>query len=96
MVELLPRPLLVRTAVVYLEAWKMFTENILVSQPSWTNKKSFYPEAEFLDKIQTKVFRVFSLLFTVISTALPSDFFFFKLTQPLSPLPYVNKCTVYK
>jgi hypothetical protein len=38
-----------------------------------------------LDEIQTKVLRVFLLVFTVTSTALPQDFnFFFKLTQPLT------------
>ncbi len=35
-----------------------------------------------MDEIQTKVLK--SLLFTVTSTALPWDFFFFKLTQPLT------------
>ena len=39
------------------------------------------PETEFLDVIGTKFS---SLLFTVTSTALPSDFYFFKLTQPLT------------
>ncbi len=38
---------------------------------------------EFLDKIQIEVFGVSSLLFLVTSTALPWDFYFFKLTQPL-------------
>ncbi len=42
------------------------------------------PEAECLDEIQTKVKEFFSLLFTVTSTALPRDFYFFKLTQPLT------------
>jgi hypothetical protein len=36
----------------------------------------------FLDEIQTKEFS--SLLFTVTSTALPRDFHFFQLTQPLT------------
>ncbi len=49
---------------------------------------NYSAEAEFLDEIQKK-----SLLFTVTSTALPWDFYFFKLTQPLTvsltyPLPY--------
>jgi hypothetical protein len=39
--------------------------------------------AEFLDKIQIKALRVSSLLFTVTSTALSWDLYFFKLTQPL-------------
>jgi hypothetical protein len=40
------------------------------------------PEAEFFDEIQSWEFS--SLLFTVSSTALPWDFYFFKLTQPLT------------
>jgi hypothetical protein len=40
-------------------------------------------EAEFLDEIQTKVLRVFLLVITVNSTALPWNFYFIKLTQPL-------------
>jgi hypothetical protein len=44
-----------------------------------------WPEAEFLDEIQTKVLRVFLLaISTVNSTALPWDLYFFKLTQPLT------------
>jgi hypothetical protein len=39
------------------------------------------PEAEFLEEIQTKVLEFSSLLFTVTSIALPSDFYFFKLTH---------------
>jgi hypothetical protein len=35
-------------------------------------------------EIQTKVFRVFLLAFTVTSTALPRDFYIFQLTQPLT------------
>ncbi len=45
------------------------------------------PEAEFLDEIHTKVLRLFSsLLFTITitSTALPWDFYFSRLTQPLA------------
>ncbi len=38
-------------------------------------------EAEILDEIQTKFS---SLVFTVTSTALPWDFYLFKLTQPLT------------
>jgi hypothetical protein len=34
-------------------------------------RRAGYPEAEFLDEIQTKVLKFSSLLFTVISTALP-------------------------
>jgi hypothetical protein len=42
-------------------------------------------EAEFLDKIQTKALRVFLLAIqSRLSTALPPDFCFFKLTQPLT------------
>jgi hypothetical protein len=41
-------------------------------------------EAESLNLIQTKVLRVSSLLFTVTLTALPWDFYLFKLTQPLT------------
>jgi hypothetical protein len=41
-------------------------------------------EAEFLNEIQTKVLRISSLLFTVTSTALPGNVYFFKLTQPLT------------
>jgi hypothetical protein len=36
-----------------------------------------------LDEIQTKVFRFFSLLFTV-PYSFAGDFFFFKITQPLT------------
>ncbi len=43
-----------------------------------------WPEAEFLDEIQTKVLRISSLLFIVTFTALPLDFCFFKLTQSLT------------
>ncbi len=43
-----------------------------------------FPEVEFLDEIQTKVLRVFLFAFTVTSTALPWDFYFFKLTQTLT------------
>jgi hypothetical protein len=55
----------------------------------WRGKRgrlwSTTTEAELLDKIQTKVLREFSsLLFTVTSTALPWDFYFFKRTQPLT------------
>jgi hypothetical protein len=42
------------------------------------------PEAEFLDKIQTKVLEFSSLLFRVTSTVLPSEFHFFNFTQPLT------------
>ncbi len=43
------------------------------------------PEAKFLDEIHTKVLELFSsLLFTVTSTALPWDFYFSRLTQPLT------------
>jgi hypothetical protein len=41
-------------------------------------------EAKYLNEIQTKVLRVFLLVFKVTSTALPCDFYFFKLTQPLT------------
>jgi hypothetical protein len=45
---------------------------------------SAFPEAEFLDEIQTeKSYEFSSLLFTVTSTALPREFYFFKLTQRL-------------
>ncbi len=43
-----------------------------------------YTETEFLDKIQTKSKEFSSLLFTVTSTALPWDLYFFKLPQPLT------------
>jgi hypothetical protein len=43
-----------------------------------------WPEALFLDEIPTKVLRVFLLVFSVTSTALSFDFYFFKLTQPLT------------
>ncbi len=46
----------------------------------WLSDKS--PEAEFLDEIRTKFFS--SLLFTITSTALLWDFYFFKHTQPLT------------
>ncbi len=42
------------------------------------------PEAEFLDEIQAKPKEISSLLFTFTSTALPWDFYFFKLSQPLT------------
>ncbi len=35
-------------------------------------------------KSTQKSYQFSSLLFTVISTALPGDFYFFKLTQPLT------------
>jgi hypothetical protein len=42
------------------------------------------PEADLFDEIQTKVFRVFlHAIHSHLSTALPGDFCFFKLTQPL-------------
>jgi hypothetical protein len=41
-------------------------------------------EAEFLNEIQTKSLEFSSLLFTVPSTALPWDFYFFKLMQPIT------------
>jgi hypothetical protein len=41
------------------------------------------PEAEFLDEIQTKFLRVF-LLIIHSRTGLPWDFYFYKLTQPLT------------
>jgi hypothetical protein len=41
-----------------------------------------YPEV--LDEIQTKSYEFSSLLFTVTSSALPWDYYFFKLTQPLT------------
>jgi hypothetical protein len=41
------------------------------------------PEAKFLDEIQTTLLRVF-LHSIQTSTALPLDFYFFKLTQPLT------------
>jgi hypothetical protein len=43
--------------------------------------RAAYPEAKFLDEIQTKVF-LLATVFTVSFTDLPSDFYFFKLTQP--------------
>jgi hypothetical protein len=56
----------------------------------WTER----PEAEFLDKIRTKVYRVFflafhshlysfGLIFIFFQTHAPSYIYFFKLTQPL-------------
>ncbi len=47
-------------------------------------------EAEFWDEIQTKVLKFSSLLFTVTSTALPWDFYFFKLT-PIPPSLWFKK-----
>jgi hypothetical protein len=44
-------------------------------------KQKSCAEAEFLDEIQKKSPRFSSLLFTVTSTDLPWDFYFFKLTQ---------------
>jgi hypothetical protein len=41
-------------------------------------------EAEISAEIHTKVLRVSPLLFIVTSTDLPWDFYFFKLTQPLT------------
>ncbi len=41
-------------------------------------------KAKFLNKIQTKVLKVYSLLLTVTSTSVPWDFYFFKLTIPLA------------
>jgi hypothetical protein len=48
------------------------------------NGVQFNLSAEFLEEIQTKVLELSSLLFTVTSTALPRDLYFFKLTQPLT------------
>ncbi len=50
------------------------------------------PAAEFLDETQTKVLRVSFILFTVTSAALLRDFYFFKLTQPLTVLKYSVHC----
>jgi hypothetical protein len=70
---------LLEKSVVYLYIWlKMDPEP--VGPGPWFN----CPEAEFLDEIQTKVLRVFLLAITVSSTALPWDFCFFRLTQPLT------------
>ncbi len=56
--------------------------------PLWT-------EAEFLDEIHTKKSsEFFSLLFTVTSTYLPWDLYFFKLTQPLTFSTVQLLCTV--
>ncbi len=46
----------------------------------WLN----FLEAEFSQEIQTKVLELSSLLFTVISTGFPWDFYFFRITQPLT------------
>jgi hypothetical protein len=48
MVELLPRPLLVRTAVVYLEAWKMFAINIFSFIAVLYKQKKFLPRSRIL------------------------------------------------
>ncbi len=62
---------------IIIEFWKKLYDTIWKSCP----KASLV--YRFLDEIQTKVLRVSSLLFTVTSTALPWDFYFFKLKQPL-------------
>ncbi len=47
-------------------------------------------KAEFLDEIQTEVLRVFLL---ALHSHLPWDFYFFKLTQPLT-VSTVRECTL--
>ncbi len=61
--------------------------------PTGKDQHSTCTETEFLDEIQSKVV---SLLFTVTCTALPWDFYFFKLTQPLTVSRVQFLCTVKK
>ncbi len=42
------------------------------------------PEAEFLDKIQTKILRVFLLVIRSHLYSFAGDFYFFKIMQPLT------------
>jgi hypothetical protein len=49
------------------------------------------PEAEFLDEIQTKVLRVFLLAIHSHLYGFALDFYFFKLTQPLTVSMYNAK-----
>ncbi len=58
---------------IYYVLYKMHTvqEESILRPNSWT-------------KSRQKSYEFFSLLFTVTSTALPWDFYFFKLTEPLT------------
>jgi hypothetical protein len=57
----------------WLDIWVNILVNSIVIVPFMVNalmkQERESPEAEFLDEIQTIVFRVFSLLFIVTSTA---------------------------
>ncbi len=53
--------------------------------PGWGGREAVSaPEAQFLDEIQTKVLRVFLLVIHSHLYSFAWDFFFFKLTQPLT------------
>jgi hypothetical protein len=63
--------------------WSSFESHWCCVQPAYLpNYNTVWTEAEFWDEIQSEEFS--SLLFTVTSTALPWDFYFFKLMQPLT------------
>jgi hypothetical protein len=49
-----------------------------------------WPEAKFLDEMQTKVFRVFLL---AVHSLVLIDYYFFKFTQPLT-VSWVSYCTL--
>ncbi len=57
----------------------------------------YLPEAEFLGEIQTKVLTVFLLAINSHLSALPWDFYFFKIKQPLtvSTVQYVPDRKLY-
>ncbi len=57
---------------------------------SWCTNRARWTEAEFLSEIQAKVLRSFPPCYSVASTDLPWDFYFFKLTQPHA----VSYCTL--
>jgi hypothetical protein len=61
-------------------------------QGNWLQNKTVAPEAEFLDEIQTKVFRVFLLV--IHSHLYNFALYFFKLTQSLtvSRVPLLVQC----
>ncbi len=60
----------------------------------WTIYLNGKTEAEFLDEIQTSLKSFPPFPFTVTSTTMPWDFYFFKLIQPLTVSTVQLLCTV--